>query len=448
MDASLFPEADGDHVAPAATPRPCGKPRLRTAQRDQVEMRWLSLDQLLPPEHEARLVWDHVLGLDLSHWLASIKSVVGHVGHPAIDPRILFALWLYATVSGVSSARYLDKLCIEHLAYEWLCGGVSVNYHTLADFRSDHGEALNEQLTASVAVLMEQELVTLQRVAQDGMRVRAAAGADTFRRRRTLEECLVEAEEQVRSLQAESTDDTGAVSARQQAARQRAARERQERLAAALQQLPQVEAVKAATRKGKVSEARVSTTDAEARVMKMGDGGYRPAYNVQFTTDVFSGMIVDMTVTQQGTDQGQLGESVQRTVERYGQAPAEVLVDGGFVKLDDIETVATEHGTEVYAPPKDEEKQLEAGKDPYAAKRGDGPAVAAWRQRMGTAAAKEIYRQRCSTAEWVNAGARNRGLYQFRVRGLVKVMANVLWQVLAHNLQRLWSLQRAAAATT
>ena len=179
--------------------------------------------------------------------------------------------------------------------------------------------------------------------------------------------------------------------------------------------------------------------------MKRADGGFRPAYHVQFTTDTVSGVVVALTVTQQGTDQGQLGASVQRVVERYGQAPAAVLVAGGFAKLDDLEAVAAAHGTLVYRPVKDEQKQLAAGQDPYAAKRGDGPAVAAWRQRLGTAAAQTIYRQRCSTAEWVNAGVRNRGLYQFRVRGLAKVLAHVVWQALAHNLLRLWCLRRAAA---
>lgn len=443
MDGNLF----GDSETPPVAAQPSsggGTPRLRTAQREQVEMRCLSLDDLLPAEHTARLVWQYVSGLDLTPWYAAIKAVVGHPGHPPIDPRLLFSLWLYATLDGVGSARALDRLCREHLAYQWLCGGVKVNYHTLADFRSQHAQGLNEQLTASVAVLLEQDLVTLQRVAQDGVRVRAAAGADTFRRRRTLEECFVEAEQQVQALQQQADEDAGSASRREQAARRRAAQERLERLNEALKQLPQVEAAKAAARKGPVSEARVSMTDPEARVMKMADGGFRPAFNVQFTTDTVSGMIVDAAVTNQGTDQGQMGASVQRIVERYGEAPVEMLVDGGFAKLDDIEHVQS-GGTTVYMPVKDAAKQQQAGKDPFAAKRGDGPEVANWRQRMGTAEAQTIYRQRCSTAEWVNAGARNRGLQQMPVRGLTKVLAIALWQALAHNLLRLWAMQQAAA---
>src|SRR5215213_2208489 len=197
---------------------------------------------MLPPDHPARAAWAFAEGLDLSPLYAAIKATEGRPGHPHVDPRILFALWLYATTDGVGSARELERLCGCHTAYRWVCGGVSVNYHTLADFRVEHQDWLDDQLTDTVAALLHQNLVTLRRVAQDGMKVRASAGADTFRRQPTLERCLAEAREHVEALSRQADESDAAVSQRQRAARQRAAREKSERLRKALDQIPAVRA--------------------------------------------------------------------------------------------------------------------------------------------------------------------------------------------------------------
>jgi transposase len=403
-------------------------------------MRTVALDALLPEDHQARLVWQYVEGLDLSPLYEQIRAVEGWAGRDAIDPKILMALWLYATLDGVGSSRQLDRLCCEHVAYQWICGGVSVNYHTLSDFRTAHTEFLDELLTQSVATLMHQELVTLDRVAQDGMRVRANAGAASFRRRKTLEECQSEAQQQVEALRQEVEADPGASSKRQQAARRRAARERSERIRRALDEMPDVESKKKAGQKDK---ARVSTTDPEARVMKMPDGGFRPAHNVEFATDTASQVITGVEVVNTGSDQGQMSPMVEQHQDRYGQAPDEVLVDGGFAKHEDIEKVSSpENGTVVYAPV---QKPKNDARDPHAARPGDSEVIAEWRRRMGTPEAKEIYKERASTAECVNAIARNRGLRQFLVRGLAKVRAVALWFVLAHNLMRAVVLRAQAA---
>jgi transposase len=383
------------------------------------------------------VVWDYVAGLDLSALVNQIRSVDGGPGAAAADPRILMSLWLYATLRGVGSARELDRRCdptLGEAAFQWICGEVTVNYHTLADFRTDHVEVLDGLLTSSVAVLLHEGLVDLERVAQDGMKVRASAGASSFRRRETLTACLEEAAEQVQALKNEVQSDPEAGNRRQQAARERAARERQERVQQALAQLPDIEAKK---KKDEKTKARASTTDADARVMKMGDGGYRPAFNVQLATDTKSQLITGVAVTNSGGDQGQLAPMVQQVQERYGQAPEEILTDGGFVKKEDIEAVA-ELGTKVYAPVP---ASKTAERDAHTPLEDDSPEVAEWRQRMGTAAAKEIYKERASTAECVNASMRNRGLYQFRVCGLNKVRAVVLWYVLLHNLLRAAALR-------
>jgi len=419
-------------LAPRIGPR-----RVRAAVRNQIEFRECSLDELLPEEHEARIIWDYVCGLDLSELRARIQAVEGGPGQAPADPQILLTLWLYATLRGVGSARELNRLCQQHAAYRWICGGVSMNYHTLSDFRTQHVELLDRLLTESVASLMAEGLVTLDRVAQDGMKVRASAGAASFRRQPTLEDALAEAEEQVARLREELEADPAASKTRQQAARKRAAEERAERIRDALNQLPKI----AESKKPKDREkARASTTDADARTMKMGDGGFRPAFNVQFATTTDSQIITGVDVTNSGGDQGQLAPMIEQHEERYEQVPDNALVDGGFVKKEDIEKVE-QGGTTVYAPV---QKSKDPERDAHTPRPDDTPAVAQWRQRMATDEAKAIYRQRAATAECVNALARNRGLQRFLVRGLQKAKAIALWYALVHNVMRAVTLRAEA----
>lgn len=416
-------------------------PRIQRADRQQVDPQPRRLDELIDEDHPARVVWEFVEGLELSALYERIRAVEGHAGRSAIDARILMALWLYATLDGVGSARRLAKLCQEHNAYRWLCGGVSVNYHTLSDFRVQQGAWLEEQLTLQVATLMAEGLVELNRTAQDGVRVRASAGASSFRRQRTLEKCLHEAKAHMAALRREREENPAVAHNRRQAAQARAARERQARIKAALEQLAEVEAKKKANEQ---ETARSSTTDPEARVMKMADGGFRPAYNGQFCTDTPSQIIVGVEISNAGSDQGQLVPMLEQVADHYGQYPDEALVDGGFVNKTDIDTLSSPaRDVMFYAPvPKPKDK----GRDPYQPLPTDSPAVAQWRQRMGSEAAKAIYKVRAATAECVNAIARNRGLQQFRVRGLKKVKAVLLWFALAHNLMRGAALRRQASA--
>jgi transposase len=413
-----------------------GKPRLRIPIRNQMEMRWASLDELLEPDHPVRIVWAAVCSLDLNSWLGEIKAVERHVGRDATDPRLLFALWIYATLKAIGSARELDRLCCECLPYQWLCGGVSVNYHMLSDFRSQGGDKWDELLTQIVAVLLDADLVKMDLVAQDGMRVRANAGKSSFRRRGRLEECLEAAREQVETLKQLAEEDGAELTRRQRAARERAARERQQRIEEAMRQCEELQQQREASAKKsgrKVDEARASTTDPEARNMKFANGGYWPGYNVQFSTDTESGVIVGVEVTNAGTDNEQLTPMLDQLEQRYERVPAEALVDGGFVSVDAIDQ-ADLHGCTVYAPIMNEEKQQSEGKDPYARKKGDSDAVAAWRSRMGTEPAKLIYRLRGQTAEWVNAQCRNRGLWHMPVRGQPRCRIIALLFAIAHNL--------------
>jgi transposase len=385
-------------------------------------------------------VWAFVERQDLSALYARIRATEDRPGRTPIDPKLLMALWLNATLDGVGAGRELARRCEEELAYRWLCGGISVNYHTLCDFRVEHGDFLDDLLTRDVASLLHEGLVELTRVAQDGMRVRASAGASSYRRPPTLAKCLEEAKAHVEALRKETEDEPEAGTRRVRAARERAARERQERVERALAKSAEIQAKKPDKERDKV---RVSTTDPDVPVMKMGDGGFRPAANVEFATATGSQIITGVAVTDRGSDQGEMPPMAEQHKRRYDAYPGAILVDGGFAKKEDIETVsAPDKGCTVFAPvskPKDSQR------DRFEPLPGDSEAVAAWRRRMGTIEAQEIYKERASTAECVNAIARNRGLRQFTVRGLKKIKAMVLWYVLAHNLMRAHHLRLIAA---
>jgi transposase len=413
-----------------------GTPRLRVPQRDQVEYTWNSLDERLDPDSPARTVWTLVCRLDLDDWLADIKAVQGHVGRDATDPRLLVALWVFATLKGIGSARELERLCKNHLAYQWLCGGVSVNYHMLADFRAQGDAKWDALLTQIVATLMAEGLVTMDRVAQDGMRVRADAGKSSFRTAGRLEQLLEEAKQQVETLKQLAETDPEELTERQRAARARVAAEREARIEEAARQCAQLRQRKEERDKGrkeKSSEARASTTDPEARVIKFSDGGCRPAFNVQFATDTATGLVVGVDVTNAGSDSEEMPPMLDQLETRYDSVPGAMLVDGGFASLDAID--ATEaRPCKVYAPVKDAEKQKKAGKDPYARKPHDTAHTAAWRERMGEAASQTIYKLRAQTAEWVNALCRNRGLWRMPVRGRMKCRIVATLYAITHNL--------------
>jgi transposase len=434
---TLFPLPPA--AAPAARPTPPDPKRgarLRQAERAQIAWGRIDLDAMLPADHPARAIWAVVERLDLSALYAQIAARDEVAGAPAIDPAILLALWVYATSEGEGSAREIWRLSQLHDAYRWLCGGVEVGYHTLSDCRSQQGAVLDALITQVLALLMQQELVDLTRVAQDGTRVRASAGAASFRRAPTLQALMTEARAHLEAVTREAADP--ALSARRAAARQRGAAQRLARLEAALAQLPEVLETK--QRSGaKDATVRVSTTDPEARVMKMGDGGFRPAFNVQFaTTGDAARVIVGVAVTNRGSDAGQSTPMLEQIEARTGVRPAEMLVDGGYAQHEAIEHAAKQEVT-LYAPvPKPRAGDL---RDPHAPHPRDSAAVAAWRERMGTDEAKAIYKQRAATAETVNADAKaHRGLDRLTVRGRDKVLGSAALFALTYNILRLITL--------
>lgn len=425
--------------------RVAGKPRMREPERRQVELRSVDLDSLLSLDHPVRVIWRYVEQLDLRVLEEAIEAREHTPGQAPASPRLLLALWLYATSQGVGSARALERLCESHDAYRWLCGGVSVNYHGLADFRGGHGELLDRLLTHNIAALWADGLIELAEVVQDGVRVRAGAGASSFRRRQSLHKHLKKARRLVEYLKREVDEDPDASNRRIKAAHERAAREREQRVAAALGKLAEIEAERerrAKTNKKQVAkqkEPRVSTTDPQARVMKMPDGGFRPAYNCQIGTVVQGQIVVDVAVDTSGSDRGLMRPMLERLGRRYQRLPRRQLVDGGFYKNDDIEWAAGE-GVLVYGPTTQNKHKT----DPYTARPKDGPGVAAWRRRMKSPHGKGVYKRR-SMGECINARFRQWGLRQFTVRGVHKVKTVLLWFALANNILAGHRLQAANA---
>ncbi len=402
--------------------------KLKLPVRTQVEMSLSCLDDRVSADHRVRLVWASVERLDISPLLGRFKTFKGVRGSPATDPRVLLALWLFATLDGVGSAREVDRLCERDDAYRWIAGGVGVNYHTLADFRASAGGFLDDVLTRSVAALVKAGIADVSCVAVDSLRVRASAGSASFRRQPTLAQLEVLARRKVEELKAEPAAGT----ARRRKAQERAARERSERLSAALEAVGQIEAARAAEvaaerRKASKnrSEPRALTTDPQARVMRLGNGGFGPAYNLQIKTDPEAGVIVGVSVGTNASDRGLLKAAVDEIEQRHGQRPDILLADIGYDGRKDIEAVEA-GGTAVHTPLPKKASAAQIGPK-------DTPGVSDWKTRMATDEGKARYARRINT-EHAHAQMRNHGLLQMPVRGVDKVTSIALLFAVATNL--------------
>jgi transposase len=400
------------------------------------------LDDVIDADHPVRTIWEATGRLDLSGYYEKVAAVEGSAGRDATDPRLLVALWLFASTEGVGSARELARLCERHAAYRWLCGGVSVNHHMLSDFRVGHADALDGLFTQLLVALVSRGLVQVWRIAQDGTRVRALAGASSFRRREHLTKLHLQARTHVANLRRRLEDPHGSagLSARRRAARERAARERQERLEEALARLPELEARQqalseksSAAQRERLREPRVSTTDPDATVMKMSDGGYRPATNVQLAADPESRAIVGVEVSNRGVDTGQSAPMREQVEKRTGLKVQQHVVDGGYLNFAEIEATHAS-GVELFVPPKPP-RNTDKRKSPYEPRPDDSEAVAAWRERMASEEGQAIYKLRGQTSETINADLKtHRGLDRVTVRGLDKVRSVALWCALAYNV--------------
>ncbi len=423
--------------------------RLRRPDRLQVSMVLACPDELVPAGHPVRAVAAVVQSLDLSGFSEPIKAREGRAGRDATDPALLVSLWLYACIKGIGSARELARRCSQgegSRPFLWLCGGVGVNHHLLSDFRVGHAGALDGLFTAVVASLVDKGVVKVKRISQDGVRVRAAAGAGSFRREERLGKLLEASASHVAELRRQLDDPeySAGLSAGKKAARKRAAREKQARLGEAIAQLPELKERQEASAKkagdGKHGkkirdrQPRVSSTDPEARVMKMPNGGFNPAYNVQLATDTDSRAIVGVEVSNEGSDSAGLSGPMRKQVEdRTARKVEEHLLDGGYLRTEDIER-AHEQGVALFVPPKPARNAANRGRE-LEPKAGDGEAVLAWKARMSSEEGKTIYKERASTSEPVNGDLRtHRGLGQLAVRGLGKARCVALWCALAYDV--------------
>jgi transposase len=479
---------------------PC-KPRFKAVDRKQLQWRMLDIERLIPEEHVARAIWDFVGGLDLSEYEEQVRALEGKAGRSALSPQLLISLWVYAYSQGVGSARAIARLCECDPAYQWLTGMEGISGHTLSDFRVGHGEELNGLFVQVLAVLSGDGLITLERVTQDGTKIKASAASDSFRRDDGIQDRLRKAQEQIEAITKMAEEES---SERMAKARERARRERKERLEAAQKELEKLRAEGSGIDKSKM---RVSTTDPEARVMKQPAGGFAPSYNVQLNTDAANGVIVAVGVTQAGNDFGQLRPGVDRVEQNLGEQPKQVMVDGGYVSRDNLVHMKA-RGVEFIGPQCDDEskgtksyerrgvtseyhtsqfvydpetnsfrcpqgKTLDyEGKEErssevsykYRARLADCQACPAkkyccpgnrstgrsvqrreeltevmeFRQKMATEPFREIYRTRSQVAETPNLWIKAKfGLRQFCVRGLRKVGMEALWAALTYNI-RLW----------
>jgi transposase len=476
-----------------------GKARYEVIDRAQLCWRQIDIERLIGAEHPARAVWEFIGQLDLSAYQEEVRAVEGKAGRPGWEPRLLISLWVYGYSKGVGSGRAIEELCQWEPAYQWLTGSRVIDAHTLSDFRVKHETALNGLFVQTLGLLSADGLITLERVMQDGTKIRANAASDSFRRRERVEQGLKEAKAQVAALDAQSEEET---SRRMAKARQRAARERQERLEAALEEFKHLE------NEGRDKEhRRVSTSDPEARVMKQPGGGYAPSYNVQIDTDAKNAVVVAVGVVQAGNDFEQLESGIDRVHRNQGETPKEVVTDGGFVSRETI-VAMKEREIEYIAPCVDEAGKGQSSYDNrgvsaeyqssqfiydapsntyccpqgkilsyegkqqrhlqlsyrYRAQRSDCEGcpmksrccpgnqvtgrsvhrseelaeVAEFRQKMQSERAREIYKTRAQVAETPNLWIKTKfGLRQFSVRGLAKVGMEALWACLTYNI-RVW----------
>jgi len=422
FQSELFDVEPSPRVVSAS---PAGKVRTEEPERRQGEIRFEMPEDALPVSHPARLIWAVLETLDLSAFGADSKAVEGRAGRSVKCPRMMLTLWMYAISRGIGSAREIARLIKTEASFFWIVGNVDVSHHKLSAFRASQSAAFDKLMTDVLASLMCKGLLSLEMVAEDGTRTRASASAPSFRKEESLQQCKEQAELHLKAVLSDA--DNAEHSRAQHARREAAARDFKSRVDAAIQTVQALQAERSPSDKA----PRASTTDHEARVMKMGDGGFRPAYNVRYAVagSPLGGprTIVGVMVDNVGSDMGAITPMVDQVHERTGSRPNTILADGGFAKHEDIAS-AMKQGVDVIVPPGERAKPLE--------KLGDvAPEVRAWRERMEADDAKKLYKARAGLCELANAHQKGtQALTQVLVRGAVKVTNVVLLGAISANI--------------
>ena len=480
------------------------QPLIRYVNRQQMSWRAVDVERLISDDHPARAIWTLVGRLGLSPFYRAIESSVEEGGRPAFDPQLLISLWVYAYSQGIGSAREVARRCEYDPAFQWLTGLTEVNYHTLADFRVEKQEELDELFTQVLAALSKEGLITLEQVMQDGTKIKALASSRSYRHEGTIREYLEQARQQVAAMGDPRNDETSPKAKQAQA---RARRLQQERLESALEELQKLQARRAGEKTKR--EVRVSTSDPQARVMKQSDKGFALSYNAQISTDAAHGLIVEVAVTAEANDCEQLLPAVDRLEQRLNKRPQQMVADRGYTTRENIEKMARRRidflgsmryvprganlpnqlppSAFLYQPESDRcvcpegkilsrQRQRKVGHGMtyhvYEARFEDcrtcsrkpeccpnnknhgrsvvqleeSPLVIAFRKKMSSEEAQQRYRCRARIAEFCHAWIKTKlGLRQFHVRGLVKAQMEMLWACLTYNLQQWIRLSKLRA---
>lgn len=420
--------------------------KLLNPNRTQIEIRVSSLNDLIPEDHTARVVWNYIDKLDISKSLKNIITCHGCVGRPAVNPKILIALWLYATIEGIGSARVLTRYTKEHIGFTWICGGVQIERKTISDFRVNNNDLFDELLAQGVAILVKAKAVTLKEIAQDGLKVRSDSSKNSFRNTDNLKHCYEKAKERIDLLKKEIDEDPASCSRRQKHNKIRAQEEVMSRIQKAEEELKEfisdTDKNRQKHRKKKLTNdekeyIKSSITDPEARIMKMPDGSYHPAYNFQYSVDTENNIIISLDVIQNGSDAGQMLPMYEKIKATYNQIPGRYLVDCGFKNYSDIKKIFKD-GCKVYMPPQQSGKRNVISPEKSRAKNSEP--IKEWRARMEEKETKNIYKNRKQTIELANAKLRGLGLYRLAVRGLEKAKGIATFFAFAYNMMRTRSL--------
>jgi transposase len=427
--------------------------KLKTSVRTQYEFYSRCLDELVPEDHKVRQVWDFVSNMDLSACFLDIYTFRDYVGRSKIDPKILLTLWIYSILDGNSSSRKLEELCLNHDVYKWICGGVSVSRTTLAEFRSINPRKFDDLLTKCLAVMVKHNLLSDSDFSQDGTRVKANAGYNSFRSEDSLKDLEAQVAKYIDELKDEEKSSDNPYEKRKLAEKLRRADEKKNRIKAALENIEEARCAKIinGTRNNNkpteedLVKVRASTTDPDVRKMKMGDGGFRLAYNVQFGTGLDSRVIygVEVVKTNDPGTPPRLMNQVQERLKKLNivEGLKNWIADSAYSSKIDIKTAANLFPKCFYFAPAKPQK----GIDPKVHLKTDCDDLRAWRDSIGSDYVKEIYKKRCSTAEFSNMHVKNQALKEFSVRGLVKVRGMAVLHAIAQNISRSFDLLKKKA---
>ena len=419
------------------------KARVKTPNRAQLILDVIDYEELIPQSHRARIIVSFVEKLNLETFYSEIRAREGLAGRSAFDPKLLLCIWLYATIERIGSARLIEKLCSLDCAFRWICGGIKINYHTLSDFRTENGDKLDRLLTDIVTTFVSSKIVKLKSIAIDGTKIPASASHQSFKTKTKLQKIKKEVEYHVKALRQELAQDSHASNNRVEGARKRDILEREKKITKALSELPKIEATKEArkskVKKGtKISEAKVSTTDPEARIMKFADGSIDAGYNCQVAIDPESYMVLSVDVTNQGNDKNLLKPIVENIESRYEATPERVLVDSGYPTHQDIIDLAEkENPILVYSPPpkKKEKIKLESLRKREKKEANFAEPVKAFYKRMTNKISNKYYKRR-GRIETFNGILHNRMPTGFQLRGKAKVKSELLLQAIGHNIMQ------------